>query len=563
MNGNGSPGRLPKGRRPFLNSREELTRFLNCDTIKKDRIITFCFVFRGAGDHMKNYSWAKRIIAAALMLALSLSAAACAAPQEPEDTAVPRVTDRPGTGTVTGTDEVTDAPDPHADPGLPAVTFGGRSYTVFANSTVYGGDAGPRDIIYREENASETINEAVHDRNVYVEDKYDVSVEVFWTVENKLTADFSKGVAAGDYGFDVGECSMYYSGKLAVQGYLRDMANVSEYLDLTQDYWDQNCIRSLSLGHRVLAAAGDIMITDKSGIWAVCFNRDLIGSHNLDDPYDVVHTGEWTYDKMYEYSFAVGDALQHDPSDQFGITWGVLSERSNTYFMWEGCGVPLIVKDENDIPRLNELTEASYDTMLQVAKIQFDDNTILAHNVRGVDDIYTDGLYTMFQSGHALFYIGSLSMVEWMRAYDVDFGVLTMPKNSIEQKNYYSSPSNTRSWVFIMPNYTDAEQSYLDFVGIVTQALACESTNTLLEAYYDATLVYKGLRKEKDVEMLQLIFDSRVYELNHMFGWADPIVDQITAAKTAKMVARLKSLYDSYANSVTKTVEEYLSTLSK
>ncbi len=504
---------------------------------------------------MKNDSFLRRtsLLLAALML---LSLAACAKAPEPEDTATAAP---PATANVT--DTATEAPvttSHHADPGLPSIQFNDASYTVFANAQVYSDGKAPRDIIYLEDVSSDTINEAVHDRNAYVEESYGVVIEALWTEEDRLVTDATNLIASGEHAFSAAELSLFFAGQLAVRGLLRDTATLSEYLDLSQNYWDQNIMSSLSVGGKVYFLSGDILVTDKGGTWSVCFNRQLIEANQLGDLYAEVDTKKWDFDMMNRYAQAVCDLDSHAPDDWFGVTWGILSEKGNTEILWTSGEHRFIEKDDRDIPKVADLTEGAFDAMVTIAATQNADYTLLATDITGVDDLFFDGLYKIFQMGHGLFFIGSMSMVEWMRAYDTDFGVLPMPKFSDAQKEYTSTISRTRSWCLSVPFYSDSKRSEDDMTGLVMQALACESTATVKEAYYDLTLVYKGLRREEDVRMLDLIFSHRVYDLNHPFGWGDDLMYEFSTYKSEKLIRRFQSMYDSYKNSVAKKISDYL-----
>ena len=501
------------------------------------------------------------LLLAVAMLLSSVLMAACAVPDEPDDE-TQRVTQKPGEGSQSEEATTPETHEPRPSDYLPSVNYNGADYTIMAGKVVSQNDPA-RDVVFFEDVASSAINEAVHDRNVYVEDKFGVNIVANWQLKDDMPLAISNGIAAGDVVCNVVECPYYSLANNLNNGQLEDLLSMSEYLDLSQPYWDQNSVEGLSLAHKLYMVCGDIMISDIMATWCVSFNRDMVNARDaLTDPYVYVKTGEWTYDKMYEMASLVSDYTSHSPDDWFGTTWGVLSQSGNTFFMWLGCGNHLIVKDENDIPRLNTISESAYDAMVGVGKIQYDTNVTLFNNrITGVSDTYFEGTHKIFKEGHGLFFVGSMTMIEWMRAYDTDFGILPMPKANNEQVGYHTAVSETMSYSFAIPKYTDKDQSYRDYVGIITQALCAESTDTVMEAYYDVTLTYHGLRREEDVQMLDMVVDGRMFDLTLPFRWCDSLVQQITSAKSAKMVTRLKSMYDSYANGITKAISDYLSSI--
>ena len=313
----------------------------------------------------------------------------------------------------------------------------------------------------------------------------------------------------------------------------------------------------MSIAHVLYFCSGDIMTSDKEGCWAMTFNRDIINNDNaLEDPYVLVDSRRWTYDKMYEMAAHVCNVSDYSPDDYFNVTWGVVSGTPNNYLMWQGSGNKLILKDDvTDIPYLGPLTEAGYDAMLDVAKVQYDKQvTLLSDNIKGIRDVNFDGVIKIFQTGHALFNIGSLTMVEWMREHDTDFGVLPLPKAFEEQEAYYTSMSSTYAYAVAIPT---SNQNH-EFTAIITQALACESTTTVLEGYYDKTLVHKGLRRPEDVRMLDLMFNARLYDLSEVFSWANSLISKISAAKSEAKVKDIKSKYDGFSTNINNNIKTFL-----
>lgn len=488
----------------------------------------------------------KKVLAFFLVSVMLFSVVACSVPEN-----VPGEGTRPvGNGT--------DTNNPHKDPGLPAVWYDNQSFRIMASDDVEN-DNPARDVIYFEDKQSDAINEAVHDRNIYVEETYGVSIEAYWPKEDmKVAAE--NAINAGLPNCEIMEATMEGYTALIDRGYLTDLNSMSSYLDLHQPWWDQNCRESMSIGGALYVIAGDIMITDKMFTWAITFNRDMIVNYNLEDPYMLVDSYRWTFDKMYEMAAAVSDAATHPTGDVLSINWGVASEYSNTYYMWFGCGAKFFSKDENDIPVMEELTELHYDAMRDIAAMQYDDNvTLLAQKATGVSGMDGFGVkLKVFREGHALFFIGSMTMIEWLREYDMDFGVLPMPMANEAQRSYHSGITRSGSRCMAVPKFFDYTQSDRDFIAIITQALGCESTATLLEAYYDKTLTYRGLRKPEDQRMLDLVFDGRVYDLSLLFTWANALIQEIEGANTEGKIKRIKSSYDAYKTSIDKRVNDYL-----
>ena len=58
----------------------------------------------------------------------------------------------------------------------------------------------------------------------------------------------------------------------------------------------------------------------------------------------------------------------------------------------------------------------------------------------------------------------------------------------------------------------------LEMIGIVTEAMNAEGWKTLIPAYYDVTMKYKGVRDEEAIAMLDQILEDRIYDFGYVYG---------------------------------------------
>lgn len=504
----------------------------------------------------------KKIVSMLLVVVMLFSFVACVIPEDLPPETTPKATSAPKTN-VSSSEEQTTEPETtqsqHAPNNLPSLTFNGEDFRIMANAAI--GDNAARDIVFLEDVLTNSINEAVRDRNDYIEDTYDVKIKAAWAESADDTLAKSRSAHKTNLVLCEFVSTNYNNFGIMIQeGLLVDL-NSLKYTDLSQPYWNQNCRNNMSIAHKLFFESGDLLTTDKEGTWSIAFNRDLVNNNpTLRSLYDIVDEGGWTYDVMYQYMKAVCDYESHDPNDQFGITWGSATEPGNTYKMWQGAGTQLIVKDPiTDLPMLGEFTDASFNSMILVGNVQYDKTVaILQQDIKNLPagGGNFEGIIKLFQIGKALFKVGSMSVVEWMRDHDADFGVLPMPKYNEEQKEYFSSQSESFAYAIGMPSVLPVDRR--DFASFVIEALCCESTATVLEGYYDKTLKYKGLRKEEDERMLDLVFKNRMYDLTLVFDWAGSLVSDIGNVKTQKQATSIKNKYDKYKGSVEKAINSFL-----
>lgn len=124
-------------------------------------------------------------------------------------------------------------------------------------------------------------------------------------------------------------------------------------------------------------------------------------------------------------------------------------------------------------------------------------------------------LTNMFQSGKGLFMDMTFYYIESLREMEADFGIIPYPKYDEAQDEYYSRIEGCElSCVPI--TVSDTERT-----SIILEALACESAKQVQPAYYDVSLRTKYTRDEESQEMLDIIFDHRVFDLGDTIWCGD------------------------------------------
>jgi hypothetical protein len=94
----------------------------------------------------------------------------------------------------------------------------------------------------------------------------------------------------------------------------------------------------------------------------------------------------------------------------------------------------------------------------------------------------------------------------------------------------------------------------LDRVSIILEALSAESRYTLQPAYYDVVLQRKYTRDEESGEMLDIIFNSRVYDIGGMYSFGNVFIDFINLA--AKLDRNIVSYYEKKLGAMEKAIDK-------
>lgn len=419
-----------------------------------------------------------------------------------------QVTRNDVTNNVTNTDNgATNVNEDRIEPNLPeGITFdeNGTPYNFRILSYDPNNEWSVKDM-YAEELNEDPINDSVFNRNKTIEDKYKIKIS---EVAASNAVDLAKkSVAAGLDEYDLIVVPSQSQFTLAQNGYLYRLDEL-EYLDPTQPWWDTNSYESLSIAGAHFIIVGDLQIMDKDATWVMFFNKKMIEDYGLENPFDLVKNNEWTIDKLIEMVKVVTDDTNGDGNYTKDDTWGMVSTTFSPMGYFYGFGEKIVTKNADDIPELTMNTSRISKIVNYIAELCNADSKLgFAGSAVDAQEI--------FEQGRGLFLGEVLQLAERLREMDTDFGLIPYPKFDSDQETYYSVVHKTTCMISVPLTITDEERT-----GIILEALCAESKYTLRTAYYDTSLTTKFLRYDDgSSEMLDLIFDNRVYDLGFINDW--------------------------------------------
>ena len=373
-------------------------------------------------------------------------------------------------------------------PDIPDVDYEGYEFTVIIS---VNGEIDLLNDFEAEEETGEVINDAIYRRNAYVEDKLNVNIRnVAMPAADGMDRPEAQrrirnSISAGDNSYDAAMISGYGATALAQGGYLMDM-NDMHPIDLTKPWWDQMANRDLMMRDKMFFTTGAISNVVNRATYAILFNKNMIQDYQLEDPYELVRNGEWTYTKLFEMAVNVTQDLNGDGVIEFDDRLGALvwddTMMSVVNSIGERCA-QINADGGIELTLMSERTISSFDAYMDFV---MSDNA-LTYQRQDWASIRADA---MFENNQALFYMQIMELVVRLRAMEVDFGVLPYPKLETSQENYYSTVGSWHSGFICVPISQD--NAYR--TGVILEALAAESMYTLLPAYYDIALKGKYVR---------------------------------------------------------------------
>ena len=406
---------------------------------------------------------------------------------------------------------VTESADPAAVYGLASEDFGGKEMRfIVTGVTADCGSPWECFDIYTETTTGDVVIDAVYERNMWIEELYNVKITEYKPTTDSAANTMKTAVAAGDDAADAVIDSFSRLCSLASNGYLLDMASLPD-LKLESAWWDQGAINGVSIANKVYLATGDLLIVDNDATWVLMFNKQMAESLDYDF-YSMIDENAWLYEDLFGIARSTamdlnGDGKMTIAEDQYGM----VTAYNTPDALITAAGLTLAVKDENDIPVMATDLDRLTAVIAYAGEFYADKNVVYGSDYQKAADA--------FVGGRAMFYSEVLQCVTRMRESNTDFGLLPWPKYDEGQDNYYSFMVAAAGHAVALP----ATLKDTHMTSIVLDAMAAKSMDTLTVAYYDKALTQKYMRDETSIRMLDMILGSRIFDQSHfyMYGWGD------------------------------------------
>ncbi len=452
---------------------------------------------------------AKRIIAAFLATMTTVGTVACADSQPANDTETTA-------GNAEEPVETTSAETGRASvaDNLPSdLDLGGRTIRILARS----GDKDTRLEFLAEEESGDIVEDAVYKRNLTVCERLNIKLDVIEVAEERHSGAvindlLTASVAAGSDEYDIIANHLGQLSPLILQGMFQNMYDLP-YIDWDQPWWNQSYNDTVTIDGKRYACAGELSLSMIMGIYATFFNKQLWDKYYSDeDLYEIVKSGDWTLDRMTEFSTGVyedvnGDGAA-DEGDTFGMSYILDSIQADAFAA--GAGISFTEYSNGKYTWALE-NEHTADFLSKMERLLFDKSTLLTTNL----DAFQTTLLDKMKNDSALFIVHMLSGTELLREMVGDYGIVPMPKFDENQSDYRTTVHNGSS-VFAIPSTATGA----DELAAVLEAMCAESYRMVTPAYFDVALKVKYARDDSASEMLDICAESISFDFAYLFNSA-------------------------------------------
>jgi ABC-type glycerol-3-phosphate transport system substrate-binding protein len=416
-----------------------------------------------------------------------------------------------------------------------------------------------------EEIISEPVNDAVYERNRFVEQR--LGVEIVSIEENNydpfhVVNKVAQAVRSGTDDYDMMAAACYVSVNESLSGTFADLRK-TEYLDFDMPWWSQGFNEVVEYHGAQYAVSGDMVLSLYRFAFVTIFNKFLFTESNQPYLYDYVENGSWTLDKQIQlvplFERDNGNAKQDTEGDIYGLI-------SNDYISvdpyWSSCMVDIIKKNGDGDYEFVFDSAKLFDVCEKTMKLFYGCGNA-TYNVKhyGADSEQND-IRDMFADGYSAMATVRILELEAgsIRNMEQEFGVVPMPKFDENQKDYRTL-LHDQFTVLCVP--TTVKGDDLDMVSAVMEALASASYRTVRPAYYETTLRTKIAQDPQSAEMFDLIIDNiyidaGIIYTNALYTFHDKFRQIMGSGKNT-----VTSQYKSVARSAGKSLERMVMQLEK
>lgn len=489
-------------------------------------------------------TYAKKTILALLICAMLASAFASCGGGESVDTA------GAGTDTTANTTVSETVPEEtRAMHKVPESDFGASTF-----HTLYPDWQGYKFYFFADEATGDAMNDAIYERKIRVEEYTNTKItqECGGTIHD-LEGKIKKTVQAGEDGYQqvLLHCIASVS-SLSSGGFLYDYAALP-HVDLSAAWWNQTATEQLRLGKKTFYAVSDYMIPCP---YVIVFNKDIVRDNEMENPYELVHSGEWTIDKYIALAEAAVQDVDGDgkftEADRFGVT---ANESSKYIALMPAANQFITEKGDDGRIRMAMNTEKSVSLVEKVHAMA--SKTGVVYRPKNMELITTE---SMMMNGNVLFLMTAVSDIVDLRESEADIGLLPYPKYDAAQENYLNMDWGGLAGV-------PASIQEPEMVGAVIELMAYESGDTVIPAYYDVLLAGKLARDEDSTKMLDILFDTIVYEIGgNYFGFSSGFQDLFYTLGTHVVVngkSDFTSFYATKEKSALQTIDKFYAALDE
>lgn len=396
--------------------------------------------------------------------------------------------------------------------------------------------------ITMEEITGDEFNDALYNRIIAVDDKYNVSV-VTHDISAVDTA-VKLSVTGGTQDFQLCADVFEFIPSLITGGYSIPITDIPT-VDLDMPYWDQGAKEALMINGVMYYVLSDISFSHYDSTAVLFYNGVILNEYQIpESPYELYKDGRWTMDNMYNILETVatdtnGDGVMEYGEDLFGVIGRDLRYQPQL----SASGVDVMRwNDEQQTFEICYTDETVVKVGDSIRKMLFDSNFA---------DMSEKDAFKIFKAGKALFDSHLLGNFKGYRDLEDDYGIIPWPsvEENMEIKAYCRNPT-----ALLIPA---GQRKTEEQLGTVMSALAAYGYDYIIDNYINRTVIGKGARDRDSAEVIRSILDKRMYDVTYSFGLGSAAGGWEKALKNGSYASAEKTLSKVFKSTLKQALKPY------
>ena len=356
------------------------------------------------------------------------------------------------------------------------------------------------------------LDDSIYERNATVANDFDIEIVVFNKSYDQVMVTMQSQVGSGLNDFNLYTGHKFAFTSCAQNGYCYNLSTIAS-MDLSQPWWDQNCLENLTIDGRTYLITGDI--DPASMCISACFvyNKTMLTElgKSVTELNELTRNGGWTLDVMYEYGKDVtfdlnGDGKINYETDRFNLTSWMMDVPYSLYY---GAGGNFVTNVDGT-PELTYTAEQVTGIYEKIYKIIIEQNAYYVTNLAEYDTCYQ-----VFHAGRALFCDITLGKITgFVSDMNDPYGILPIPKYDTNQKEYLSFVNGATP--FVMIGKTEADPEY---VGTIVEAMATYNYDKVTPQLFQVVTKLQAAQDPESAAMVDYIVRNRIWDLGYYADW--------------------------------------------
>ena len=391
----------------------------------------------------------------------------------------------------------------------------------------------------------DTIQDTIYERQITIEERLKIKLQETISTSDVTQKLMEMAMQSGEDAYDLGLVQTYNALKMYNQNYVYDQTELDS-IDLSNPWWEQSFNKDVNIGDKRYITFGNANLIYYSSFYIFCFNKSMIENHGMENPYDLVSSNKWTYDKVYEMMKTASvdngaDGVYTPGEDTLGLT-GHINHSRNLIL---SSGTSITTRDQDGFPVYNGLSDKFISAFTKFTEYFITSpycaitgatpNRYTGYSSTGGVANYIQ----VFLDGQSLFLTTGTNEVTTLRNTETEYGIVVVPKYEEAQANYVT-PVYSATEGFVIPmNAPDPERT-----ALILETLGALSYNNLVDKHIGTVLHYKVANDPTAIENINMAYASGAIDnaMANNFGTCTNILNNLNVYGSTNVASTFKAI---------------------